>query len=343
MIKNTKTIYTNRFSKYLPFPIAFPPFQIYGMGVPALPWNMVCLYCVHSQGNAAQKRGMRHFPGNAQIPEIRRNPREIAGFRRIFGLGLYPGIQDGAGPLPNGGGVPVMELCGVEIVILVGIQGDIRHFIVPDGDEVLPGGQPGLGVIIGDGFQSLSGGSQLLVHNPVAVVTTLHPHGIGGVVVPGRSSQGEAGGQIVHVVDLTAVVDTGQQGGEVGGGSLQIHTGLGHGLGQHGGQQLGHGVAAGVAPLDDQGLQLAVDVLVTGAGAGVGSAVGVQGPAVLLQQLLGLVNVLLIGVQVLVNPVLGLLVLPLGQAVVGLFTIQPSTAQRRTLHHREKRCRLLQS
>lgn len=53
-----------------------------------------------------------------------------AGFRRIFGLGLYPGIQDGAGPLPNGGGGPVMELRGVEIVILVGIQGDIGQLVV---------------------------------------------------------------------------------------------------------------------------------------------------------------------------------------------------------------------
>ena len=106
-----------------------------------------------------------------------------------------------------------------------------------------------------------------------------------------------------------------RQGRKVHGGGLQFHAGLGHVGGQHGGQQVGNGVAGGVGPGDDQGLQLAVDILVAGAGAGVRGAVGIQGPAVLFQQLLGGVDVHLVVVQVLGQPVGVLGVLGLGQAV----------------------------
>ena len=212
-----------------------------------------------------------------------------------------------------------MQLVGVEVVVLIGVQGDVGQLLVPEVDEGLPGAQPSLGVLIGDGLHGCGGVGQLLVHDPVAVVAALHPLGIGGVVVPGGADGGEANGQVVHVVDLVAAVgDGGLQRGEVHGGSLQLHAHLVHSLGQHGGEQIGNGVAVGVGPLDDQGLQLTVDILVTGAGAGILGAVGVEGPAVGLQQLLGLVQVLLIGVQVLVDPVLGLLILPLGQTIVGV-------------------------
>src|SRR5699024_7692266 len=122
--------------------------------------------------------------------------------------------------------------------------------------------------------------------------------------------------QVVHVVDGVALMADGSlQGGEVHGGGLQFHTNLSHVGGQHGGQQVGNGVAGGVGPGDDQGLQFAVDILVTGAGAGVRGAVRVQSPAVLFQQLLGGVEVHLVVVQVLSQPVGVLGVLGLGQAV----------------------------
>src|SRR5699024_8318906 len=83
-------------------------------------------------------------------------------------------------------------------------------------------------------------------------------------------------------------------------------------------QQVRDGVALGVAPSDDQRLQRAVNILVAGAGAGVGGAVGVQVPAVGFQQFFGGVDVDFIAVQVFSQPVGVLGVLDLGQAVGGV-------------------------
>src|SRR5699024_7484408 len=168
-------------------------------------------------------------------------------------------------------------------------------------------------------LQRVGRGFQLGIGDPVGVQALAHVRFVAGVVVPGGVGGGEAGGQVVHVVHgIALVVDAAKQGGNVHRGGLQLHADCGHVGGQHGGQQFRDGVALGVAPGDDQRLQLAVDFLVTGAGAGVRGAVGVQGPAVLFEELLGGVEVDLVAVQVFRQPVDGVLILPLGQAVGGV-------------------------
>jgi len=109
-----------------------------------------------------------------------------------------------------------------------------------------------------------------------------------------------------------------EEHGEVDGGSVDLHADLPNFRNEHRSDEFRNGVVGGIGPLDHQRHQLAVDHLVAqGVDALLeGFAVFVQSPAASDQFLLGLLQVVSIGVQFLVEPVGVLLVLPHGSTVI---------------------------
>ncbi len=104
------------------------------------------------------------------------------------------------GPAPEGVHVPITaELCGIKVVVYVGVEGNIGEKLVP----ALLEGHPFLGIGFGiglGGFPQVGGKIKELFVFQVILVKDAHILVVHVVGVPGVEHRLKACGQVVHVV-----------------------------------------------------------------------------------------------------------------------------------------------
>ncbi len=204
----------------------------------------------------------------------------------------YGGPDESLIPGPEGRGLVVLQLGRVEIVVIIGVEGQVGQDAVETDDKLHPSGGVGSPVAGLGGLHGLGDLEELLVVDQVGVVGA---ESSGIIVVPGGIGGGKAAAAVDHVViDLAGAVEGGAEGRGVTEGLVDLKAQAGGVGGEEGGQHLADGVAVGGEPLDMERHEAAIVQLFVANLIGALNevlAVLVQGPAAANQFFLGFVEV----------------------------------------------------